>query len=187
MNTAIVGQRVYFVPMNLSEHHYQVNVVWTGNRGSGTSSYRSYTRDHEVSSGGIPVILGSADPTFHGNPERWNPEQLLLAALSQCHMLSYLHMAVKSGIIVTAYEDSAEGTLRLNPDGSGEFTGVTLKPRVTITDSTAKHTAQSIHADAAGACFIGRSVNFPVLHDPVVMVGGTAGPFKEPTDAKATA
>ncbi|MBM7783260.1 OsmC family protein [Arthrobacter tumbae] len=173
--------------MNLSEHHYLVRVVWTGNQGDGTSSYRSYTRDHEVASAGVPVIFGSADPTFHGNPDRWNPEQLLLAALSQCHMLSYLHMAVKSGIIVTAYEDAAEGTMRLNADGSGEFTGVTLKPRVTITDSTVKHTAQSIHADAAAACFIGRSVNFPVLHEPVVVVGGKANPLAEPPREKATA
>ena len=172
--------------MNLSEHHYLVRVVWTGNHGEGTSTYRSYTRDHEVTSAGVPVILGSADPTFHGNPERWNPEQLLLAALSQCHMLSYLHMAVKNGVIVTAYEDAAEGTMRLNPDGSGEFTGVTLRPRVTITDSTAKHTAQSIHAAAAAACFIGRSVNFPVLHEPVVVVGGNGGPLNEPSRATTT-
>lgn len=173
--------------MNLSEHHYLVQVTWTGNRGVGTSSYRSYTRDHEVSSANVPVILGSADPTFHGNAERWNPEQLLLAALAQCHMLSYLHMAVKNGVVVTAYEDAAEGTMRLNPDGSGEFIGVTLKPRVTITDSTAKHTAQSIHSAAAAACFIGRSVNFPVLHEPVVLVGGAAGPLHEPSRAKTTA
>ena len=173
--------------MNLSEHHYQVRVVWTGNRGAGTSSYRSYTRDHEVASAGVPIIPGSADPTFHGNPERWNPEQLLLAALSQCHMLSDLHMAVKNGIVVTAYEDAAEGTMRLNADGSGEFTGVILKPRVTITDSTVKHTAQSIHTDAAAACFIGRSVNFPVLHEPVVMVGGTANPVTELSRQKTTA
>ncbi|WP_309070810.1 OsmC family protein [Arthrobacter sp.] len=173
--------------MNLSEHHYLVRVVWTGNRGEGTSAYRSYSRDHEVSSDGVPVILGSADPTFHGSPDHWNPEQLLLAALSQCHMLSYLHMAVKNGVVVTAYEDAAEGTMRLNPDGSGEFTRVTLKPRVTITDSAAKHTAQSIHADAARACFIGRSVNFPVQHEPVVMVGGTAGPLSQPSREKTTA
>lgn len=173
--------------MNLSEHQYRVSVVWTGNRGEGTSTYRSYSRDHEVSSSGVPVILGSADPTFHGNPERWNPEQLLLAALSQCHMMSYLHMAVKNNIIVTAYEDAAEGTMRLNPDGSGQFTSVTLRPHVTITDKKAKRTAQSIHSAAAAACFIGRSVNFPVLHEPVVTVGGTAGPLAEPPHAMTTA
>lgn len=173
--------------MNLSEHHYLVRVEWTGNRGDGTTSYRSYSRDHDISAAGLPLIAGSADPTFHGNPERWNPEQLLLAALSQCHMLSYLHMAVKNGVIVTAYEDSAEGTMRLNPDGSGEFTSVTLKPRVTITRSTAKHLAQSIHAEAAAACFIGRSVNFPVLHEPVVVVGGTADPLGAPSRAQTIA
>jgi organic hydroperoxide reductase OsmC/OhrA len=96
-------------------------------------------------------------------------------------------MAVKNGVIVTAYEDSAEGTMRLNADGSGEFTSVTLKPRVTITRGTAKHLAQSIHAEAAAACFIGRSVNFPVLHEPVVVVGGSADPLAAPSRAKTTA
>lgn len=172
--------------MNLSEHHYSVRVVWTGNRGTGTSTYRSYSRDHEIASAGVPVIQGSADPTFHGSSDRWNPEQLLLAALSQCHMLSYLHMAVKNGVTVTAYEDAAEGTMRLNPDGSGQFTSVTLKPRVTITEGTAKHTAQSIHADAAAACFIGRSVNFPVHHEPVVVVGGSVGPLGDSAGAKTS-
>ncbi|NJC22503.1 organic hydroperoxide reductase OsmC/OhrA [Arthrobacter pigmenti] len=156
--------------MNLSEHHYRVDVVWTGNRGEGTTSYRSYSRDHEVSSAGVPTIEGSADPTFHGNAARWNPEQLLLAALSQCHMLSYLHMAAKHDVVVVGYQDAAEGVMRLNPDGSGEFVSVTLKPRVTIQGATGKHTAQSIHHDAAAACFIGRSVNFPVRHEPVVLV-----------------
>lgn len=158
--------------MNLSEHHYRVNVVWTGNRGEGTATYRSYNRDHEITSPGVPLIQGSADPTFHGNAGRWNPEQLLLAALSQCHMLSYLHMAVKNGLVVTAYEDAAEGIMHLNPDGSGQFESVTLKPRVTISGAASKLTAQAIHQDAAAACFIGRSVNFPVLHEPVVVVQG---------------
>lgn len=173
--------------MNLSEHHYRVDVNWTGNRGEGTSSYRAYGRDHDISAAGVPTIGGSADPTFHGNPDRWNPEQLLLAALSQCHMLSYLHMAVKNGIIVTAYQDAAEGTMRLNADGSGEFTGVTLRPRVTITQAADRHTAQSIHSQAAAACFIGRSVNFPVRHEPVVLVEGRSRPFSGSPGASATA
>ena len=156
--------------MNLSEHHYRVDVRWTGNRGEGTRSYRGYGREHEVSAVGPPLLLGTADPTFHGDKDRWNPEQLLLAALSQCHMLAYLHMAVKNGVVVTAYEDPAVGTMRLNADGSGEFISVTLKPRVTITDPLLKYTAQSIHRDAAASCFIARSVNFPVNHEPVVVV-----------------
>lgn len=156
--------------MNLSEHHYRVDVTWTGNRGEGTRSYRGYGREHEVSAAGPPTLPGTADPTFHGDKDRWNPEQLLLAALSQCHMLAYLHMAVKNGVVVTAYADAAVGTMRLNADGSGEFLSVTLKPRVTITDQQVKFTAQAIHRDAAASCFIARSVNFPVNHEPVVVV-----------------
>lgn len=160
--------------MNLSEHHYLVTVKWTGNHGDGTRSYRGYGREHEVTAAGPPMIPGTADPTFHGGSDRWNPEQLLLAALSQCHMLSYLHMAVKNGIVVTDYEDAAEGTMRLNPDGSGEFVSVTLRPRVSITVPRQKYTAQSIHRQAAAACFIARSVNFPVNHEPVVVIAERA-------------
>ena len=83
--------------MNL-EHHYALQVEWTGNRGSGTSDYKSYGRDHLVRANGNPTIVGTSDRAFRGDPERWNPEQLLLAALSQCHMLSYLHEAAVNGV-----------------------------------------------------------------------------------------
>ncbi|MEV7649805.1 OsmC family protein [Arthrobacter sp. NPDC089319] len=157
--------------MDLSQHHYAVSLHWTGNRGDGTASYRGYGRDHVVRAAGLPDLAGTADPTFHGDKDRWNPEQLLLTALSQCHMLSYLHIAVKNGIVVTAYDDDAEGTLRLNRDGSGEFTSVTLRPRVAIADAGQAELAQRLHGDANKVCFIARSVNFPVLHEPVVVPG----------------
>lgn len=157
--------------MDLSQHHYSVSLHWTGNRGEGTASYRGYGRDHVVRAAGLPDLAGTADPTFHGDKDRWNPEQLLLTALSQCHMLSYLHIAVKNGIVVTAYDDDAEGTLRLNRDGSGEFTSVTLRPRIVIADPEQSELAQRLHADANKVCFIARSVNFPVLHEPVVVPG----------------
>ena len=118
--------------MSLDEHRYALTVRWTGNLGEGTASYRGYSRDHDVEIPGLPVLHGSADPTFHGDRTRYNPEQLLLAALSQCHMLSFLHVAVKHGVVVTAYEDRAEGLMRTNRDGSGQFESVTLKPRVTL-------------------------------------------------------
>lgn len=154
--------------MNLSEHRYGVSLEWTGNRGSGTSSYRGYGRDHVIRAPGLPELAGTADPTFHGDRDRWNPEQLLLTALSQCHMLSYLHVAVKHGITVVAYADDAEGTLRLNRDGSGEFTGAVLRPRVTVAAGNPVHTALELHAEANRLCFIARSVNFPVLHEPEI-------------------
>src|ERR671921_109468 len=105
--------------MSLSEHRYGLAVEWTGNLGDGTSSYRGYSRDHDVVIPGLPVLKGSADPTFHGDRERYNPEQLLLAALAQCHLLSYLHVAVKQGVVVTGYVDRATGSMRTEPDGSG--------------------------------------------------------------------
>lgn len=152
--------------MSLDEHRYALTVRWTGNLGAGTSSYRGYSRDHDVEIPGLPVLRGSADPTFHGDRQRYNPEQLLLAALSQCHMLSFLHVAVKHGVVVTAYEDRAEALMRTNRDGSGQFESVTLKPAVTVAEAAAPELLEELHAEANKVCFIARSVNFPVLHQP---------------------
>ncbi|MCQ1950489.1 OsmC family protein [Arthrobacter sp. zg-Y859] len=161
--------------MNLSEHRYTLDLEWTGNRGDGTASYRGYGRDHIIRAPGLPDLPGTADPTFHGDRDRWNPEQLLLAALAQCHMLSYLHVAVRNGIRVLAYEDSPEGLLRLNRDGSGEFTSAALRPRVTIDGGAGPAAVElasgPMHAEANRLCFIARSVNFPVEHRPQTLTG----------------
>ncbi|MGR0160093.1 OsmC family protein [Paenarthrobacter nitroguajacolicus] len=152
--------------MGLHEHHYALTVRWTGNLGEGTASYRGYSRDHDIEIAGLPTLKGSADPTFHGDRTRYNPEQLLLAALSQCHMLSFLHVAVKHGVVITGYEDNAEGLMKLNRDGSGQFESVTLKPNVTIADPAHAALVPQLHHEANQVCFIARSVNFPVLHEP---------------------
>lgn len=157
--------------MNLQEHQYSARIRWTGNLGPGTSGYRSYSRDHEVEVDGPGLLLGTADPTFHGSKDRWNPEQLLLAAVAQCHMLSYLHVAVRAGVVVTGYSDSAAGSLRLNADGSGEFTGIRLRPHVELADGGQIALADSLHGEANRLCFIARSLNFPVHHEPT-----SAGP-----------
>ncbi len=156
--------------MGLGEHHYSLTVRWTGNLGDGTSSYRGYSRDHDIRIPGLPVLPGSADPTFHGDRDRYNPEQLLLAALAQCHMLSFLHVAVKHGVVVTAYQDDATGVMHLNRDGSGQFESVTLNPGVTVADAAHVELAEQLHREANAVCFIARSVNFPVLHSPVTLV-----------------
>ncbi|WP_457962650.1 OsmC family protein [Arthrobacter sp. D1-29] len=155
--------------MSLGEHHYSLTVRWTGNLGDGTSSYRGYSRDHDVQIPGLPVLKGSADPTFHGDRSRYNPEQLLLAALAQCHMLSFLHVAVRHGVVVTDYQDDATGVLRLNRDGSGQFESVTLNPRVAVADTAHVALAEELHREANQVCFIARSVNFPVHHEPVTL------------------
>lgn len=161
--------------MSLDEHRYALTVRWTGNLGEGTASYRGYSRDHDVEIPGLPVLKGSADPTFHGDRDRYNPEQLLLAALSQCHMLSFLHVALKHGVVVTAYEDRAEALMRTNRDGSGQFESATLKPRVTLAAPAAEGLLEELHAAANKLCFIARSVNFPVLHQPTAVVEEAAG------------
>ena len=155
--------------MTLGEHHYSLTVRWTGNLGDGTSSYRGYSRDHDIVIPGLPVLKGSADPTFHGDRERYNPEQLLLAALAQCHMLSFLHVAVRHGVVVIDYQDNATGLMRLNRDGSGQFESVTLKPRVTVADPAHVELAEQLHREANQVCFIARSVNFTVRHSPVTV------------------
>ena len=149
-----------------SVHSFAVRVVWTGNRGSGTSTYRGYGRENEISTEGKPDILGSSARVFHGNLDRWNPEELLVAALSEYHMLSYLHSAVKAGVTVKEYTDDATGTMDQEGDG-GRFTEVTLRPRVVLEDESQRALADSLHPEASANCFIASSVNFPVRHEPV--------------------
>lgn len=150
-------------------HEYQVEVEWVGNRGTGTSGYRDYGRELLVRAEGKAALEASADPTFHGDRDRWNPEELLVTALAQCHLLSYLHMAVRAGVVVTAYEDYAVGTMKQEGLG-GRFTEVVLRPRVTVTDPEMVEAARAAHAEAYEACFIANSVNFPVRHEPTVQV-----------------
>jgi organic hydroperoxide reductase OsmC/OhrA len=149
-------------------HRYDLAVSWTGNRGTGTSGYRDYGRDHEVSAEGRPPLAGSADPVFRGDKTRWNPELELLAALSQCHMLAYLHVCVNAGVVVTAYADEPYGVMAETTDDGGHFTEVVLRPRVTVTDPAMAAKAQELHAEASAKCFIASSVNFPVRHEPSV-------------------
>jgi len=154
--------------MNL-EHHYATNIEWVGNRGTGTSGYKAYGRETVITASGKESIDGSSDRVFHGNPDRWNPEELLLAALAECHLLSYLHVAASNGVVVTDYSDAATGTMVQTADGGGHFTTVTLRPRVTISTGDAE-LALALHHEASTKCFIAASVNFPVLHEPKIVV-----------------
>lgn len=152
-------------------HNYKLTLKWIGNKGTGTSGYRAYDRNHEILIEGKTTLLGSADPSFHGDKTVHNPEDLLLASLSACHMMSYLHVCVKAGIVVTDYVDNATGILVVNPDGSGQFVEVSLNPVVTITDETQLAKANELHHEANKLCFIANSVNFPVRHNGVSRIG----------------
>jgi organic hydroperoxide reductase OsmC/OhrA len=154
--------------MSLGEHHYALTTTWTGNRGTGTSGYREYARDVTVSVEGKPELLASADKPFRGDPTRWNPEDLLLAALSECHLLSYLHACVTAGVVVVSYRDTASGVMKEDGSGGGAFTEVTLHPEVIVADASMIEAAERAHAQANAWCFIANSVNFPVRHDATV-------------------
>ena len=152
------------------EHRYSVTVQWTGNTGTGTSGYRSYSRQHEISAEGKATIAGSSDPVFRGDRARWNPEEFLVAALSSCHQLAYLHLCADAGIVVTDYVDHAEGWMAETPDGAGHFTRVVLRPKVTIAAGDPAK-AKELHHGAHALCFIANSVNFPVENEPEIVAG----------------
>ncbi|MGV8969014.1 MAG: OsmC family protein [Microbacteriaceae bacterium] len=156
------------------EHHFSTTIEWTGNRGTGTSDYKSYGRDHIISAAGKQAIEGSSDRVFRGDADRWNPEEMLIAALSQCHMLSFLHVAASHGVVVVSYTDEATGTLEMRSNGGGAFTSVTLRPRVEIAAGDLA-IAEALHQEASGKCFIAASVNFPVMHKPTTTVRGLSG------------
>jgi organic hydroperoxide reductase OsmC/OhrA len=152
----------------MKQHTYEVEVRWTGNGGEGTKTYRSYHRDHLILCEGKPEIVGSSDPAFRGDRSRHNPEELLVASLSACHMLWYLHLCSANHIVVVEYRDVASGVMEENADGSGQFARVTLQPAVTIMAGNDAAKARSLHEDAHRLCFIARSVNFPVELAPEI-------------------
>jgi organic hydroperoxide reductase OsmC/OhrA len=156
--------------MRTREHHYAVSVEWTGNTGTGTSAYTAYTRQHEIRAPDAtkPPIPGSSDPAFRGDPARWNPEELLVAALAACHKLTYLHLCATAGVVVLEYADRAEGTMVEDGSGGGRFARVVLRPVVTLAAESDPVRARALHAEAHRLCFIARSVNFPVDHDPEI-------------------
>ncbi|MDZ8274424.1 OsmC family protein [Microbacterium aquimaris] len=154
----------------LGEHTYALRATWTGDRGGGTTGYRDYDRSVSLEIEGKPPVLGSADVPFRGDAERWNPEDMLLAALAQCHLLSYLHACVGAGVVVTGYHDDAVGTMTLDGRGGGAFREVVLRPVVTVAHASMVAAAEAAHRQANEWCFIANSVNFPVRHEATVQV-----------------
>lgn len=148
--------------MSAKSHTYRLTVEWTGNTGAGTARPNGYSKNHVIRAAGRPDILASSDPAFNGDPDRYNPEELLVAALSQCHMLWFLSRCAKHGIVVTAYADDAIGTMVEHTDGGGEFTNVTLHPRITIDSPADWQLLARLHEESHRLCFIARSVSFPV-------------------------
>ena len=152
------------------QHQYSLTVKWTGNKGNGTATYIGYDRSHTVSIGNKPDLLCSSDAAFRGDKTRYTPEDLLVASISSCHMLWYLHLCSEAGVVVTDYIDNAKGTMVVTDDGGGYFTEVTLYPEVTITDRSMEEMANELHKRANQLCFIANSVNFPIHHKPACKI-----------------
>ena len=167
------GPRLPYACLMTTRHTFDCTVTWTGNRGTGTSGYRDFDRSHEISGPDRPPIAGSAAPAFRGDAGRWNPEQMLLASLSQCHLMTYLYLAVGEGIVVTAYADRAACVLLLE-NGRGRVTEAVLRPTITLAADEMVPAATALHERASAECFVARSVNFPIRHEPTILVG--AGP-----------
>lgn len=149
-------------------HRYATTVKWSGNTGTGTKTYSGYNRTYDIVAKGKPPIAGSSDPAFRGDAHRWNPEELLVASLSACHKLWFLGLCSQAGVVVTAYEDAAEGSMIENANGAGQFESVILRPHVTISAASDEAKASELHEQAHAMCFIARSVNFSVTNDPTI-------------------
>ena len=154
----------------MKNHDYSISIQWTGNRGESTPHYRAYGREYEVRVEGKPVLSMSSDPAFMGKHDHYNPEEMLVAALSGCHMLWFLHLASEQKVLVEAYADQATGTMAEQQDGSGRFLEVILKPMVTVRDESMLSLLDGIHHTAGSKCFIANSVNFPVVYQPGAIV-----------------
>jgi organic hydroperoxide reductase OsmC/OhrA len=153
------------------EHHYQISVAWIGNQGLGTQDYRSYERSHKISSEGKPDLMGSADPLFRGNASQWNPEELLIASLSACHMLWFLHLCSTRKIIVSEYTDTPTALLMIEASGDGLFKEAALNPLIVLTDVSRIEEARHLHEEAHQKCFIAKAINFPVKLNPSFKTG----------------
>jgi organic hydroperoxide reductase OsmC/OhrA len=155
------------------QHNYKVCLQWTGNSGAGTMDYKSYSRDHRINVDGKLELMASSDKAFRGNPKLYTPEDMLVASVSSCHMLWYLHLCAVNGVAVVGYKDNATGIMNENPDGSGKFEEITLHPEIVVTGIDMVEKATALHLDANKMCFIASSLNFPVKHVPTIKVEAT--------------
>ncbi|OXB02804.1 OsmC family protein [Flavobacterium pectinovorum] len=147
------------------KHLFKAELNWASSPNPEQSASKFYSKSHKIVIEGKPVLNVSAAKAFKGDPELYNPEDLLLSSLVSCHMMSYLYVCSQNGIEILEYSDNAEATLEVNPDGSGRFVEVLLNPKVKISNQDKIDLAIELHTKANQLCFIANSCNFPVLHE----------------------
>jgi organic hydroperoxide reductase OsmC/OhrA len=156
------------------QHEYTSRITWTGNRGTGTRTYKGYDRTWDIATPGKEMVHCSNDPLLGGDPQKHNPEDLLVSALASCHMLWYLHLASKAGIVVSAYQDDPRGLGETLPNGAGRFLSATLRPTIEVPEGTDVAVADALHHEVHKYCFIARSVNFPVVYEAKYVFAGAS-------------
>jgi organic hydroperoxide reductase OsmC/OhrA len=149
------------------EHHFASTTIWSGARFGPTETYAGYSREFRTEIMGKGAIEGSAAGAFRGDESRVNPEDLLIAAVSSCHLLSYLAECARSGILVVGYVDETTATMAWK-DGKMRITEVTLRPKVSIAAGGDLELAEALHEKAHDVCFIASSVNFPIACYPEI-------------------
>jgi organic hydroperoxide reductase OsmC/OhrA len=152
------------------EHNYKLTAVWTGNNGDGTKNVRTYDRSHTVSIEGKPELFLTTDNAAVGDKSKLNPEDLLVAAISSCHMLSYLYLCSLDGVVITSYTDNATGIMLENESGGGSFKEIILHPICEVTDESMITKALELHHKAHEICYIANSVNFEVTCNPTCTI-----------------
>jgi len=154
----------------MKEHHYHTQIIWTGNKGTGTSGYTEYERSHTIQTENKVLIEASSDAPFRGDVSKYNPEDLFLSSIASCHMLWYLHLCADNGIIVKSYVDKPHGIMQTFANGSGKFSEITLHPLVEVAEVSMIETAISLHHSAHEMCFLSNSVNFEIFIEPQVNI-----------------
>ncbi len=151
-------------------HAYSTTTTWTGNLGTGTSAYTAYERSHTILAEGKLPLEASSDKAFRGDSSKYNPEELLLASVSGCHMLWYLHLCAVNKVIVKNYVDKAYGEMRTEANGGGRFTRIVLRPEIQVESEDMLEQAAALHHQAHELCFIANSLNFPVTIEPQIQI-----------------
>jgi organic hydroperoxide reductase OsmC/OhrA len=157
----------------MQKHNYEATVTWTGARQGTTSSWHAYSREYEALVEGKPTLQLTADSAFLGDAALHNPEDLLVISLSGCHLLTYLWQCSRARLHVVSYADEASGAMIWDGE-TYRFSEVVLRPRVVVKEGSDLALAEELHDRAHDLCFIARSVNFPVRHEPEVTIGAAA-------------
>ena len=146
------------------KHLFKAKLNWNSIPKEVITNTKRYTKTHQIAIDGKEILNVSAAKAFKGDPNLYNPEDLLLSSVVSCHMMSYLYVCSQNDITVVSYQDNAEGTLEVLENGSGRFVEIRLNPSVIIKEKEKIAQALSLHTKASELCFIANSCNFPILH-----------------------